>query len=592
MDWFNGTHPNATVSIALAKLPAKVPVDDPRYGGPILINPGGPGGSGVWLALLQAPAIQAVVDSSVDPSVFQDPSSSPDAKYFDVIGFDPRGIGQTEPPARCFNDGAYWWSWRLRESDEGFLDSSDAAVGRLWAKNHAYGGSCADHVEGEDGADIKSYMTTASVARDMLEIAEKHSEYVAKKASKQCGSKIRQCAQSGVSTYEPGTAKLQYWGFSYGTYLGYTFASMFPDRVGRLVLDGVVNSDDYNQSLGNGSLHDAEKTMTSFYTFCFQSGPEVCPLATSASSVKDIETRTQAIIKSLYHSPLALQTLNGPEVFTYSDLRGILFASLYSPIATFPIVARLLEAVELGKGEFLDQVGMAFSLTHVYHCPINGTIFDVDVPEWGILCSDGDSQASETIEDFEEYLNTLSTTSPTSGAIWSILRLKCISWKIRAVHRFEGDFGAKTSEPILFISNTADPVTPLRSGRIMHERFPGSGHLVQDSAGHCTLAQPIACSIKHIRDYFQSGKLPAPGTVCVPPTTPFSLNSTDPSSIFYEPSLGNAISIYDSPLSSDIDANTLAAGQQIHQWLVANSFWPTGGHRRTYEILSSGLLGQ
>lgn len=489
LDYFNGTHPDSTVGVALLKLPARVSVDDPRYGGPILINPGGPGGSGVGLALGAAKNFQVIVDSPDDPNSLKDWSDklTTAARYFDIIGFDPRGIGLTEPAATCMPDLSSWWSWRLREATEGILGSSDAALGRLWSMNHGYGTSCKQSMDTEKGPDIKQYMTTAYVARDMLEIVERHAEYVAHKASQLFEtSKTRrsECTRPQVATYEKDTVKLQYWGFSYGTYLGSTFASMYPDRVGRLILDGVVNSDDYNASLGNGSLHDNEKAMTSFYTFCLEAGPQACPLADSAASVKDMEYRVQSIVKSLYHNPLPINSpISGPEVLTYSDLKGLLFGSLYTPALVFPTIAKVLVAVENGGGQILEMLAMALRFSHVYSCSINNAFYDTDVPQYAILCGDGFDQTNETVAEFEKYWHMLEDISPTSGSIWAILRLKCASWKIRAVHRFKGIFGGKTSHPILWISNTADPVTPLKSARIMSERFPGSVVLAQDSAG-------------------------------------------------------------------------------------------------------------
>jgi hypothetical protein len=95
-------------------------------------------------------------------------------------------------------------------------------------------------VEAEDGPNIKQYMTTALVARDMLQIVEKHATWVAKQLVKrQLPSDVPR-EEPDLAVYVPEAAKLQYWGFSYGTFLGSTFASMFPDRVGRFVLDGVV----------------------------------------------------------------------------------------------------------------------------------------------------------------------------------------------------------------------------------------------------------------------------------------------------------------------------------------------------------------
>lgn len=566
MDYFNGTFPDHTISLAIVKLPAKVAIDDPRYGGPILINPGGPGGPGASFAAIAGRAIQTFVDPALDPA-----SAGDDARFFDIIGFDPRGIGETEPAAACISDPAAAWAWRLREGEEGILGSSDAALGRLWSMTHAFGSSCGMAVEAQDGSDIKRYMTTAFVARDMLEIVEKHAEYVAHKVSQASHNmgKRAGCHRTSRTNYEAGKAKLQYWGFSYGTILGSTFASMFPDRLGRVVLDGVVNTWDYDRSLGNGSLVDNEKAMESFYSYCLLSGPETCPLATgnatSATSTAAIKERTEKILQSLYHSPLMLASADGPEVVTYSDIKSIIFSSIYQPLYMFKLLARLLSEIELGRGEFLDSFAEIFRQTHTLSCGINGTVTTAgpaagDVPTLAVLCADGIEVQDTTLEDFTEYWHLLRNMSTAAGDIWSTLRLKCASWTIRANYRFEGEFGGNTSHPILFVSNTADPVTPLRSGRIMHARFPESALLINDQAGHCSFSAKNLCAFGKIRQYFQTGDLPNDNTLCVPPPSAFSLNSTDPTSPFYDPTLEIS-----NPLVADVSID--AAQHTMHEAL-------------------------
>ncbi|OCL08454.1 hypothetical protein AOQ84DRAFT_293120, partial [Glonium stellatum] len=253
LDYWNGTNPDKTISLAIAKVPAKVPVTDPRYGGPILINPGGPGGSGVEFAVLAGVYLQQLVDSLEPPD--SHPAENSTAKYYDIIGFDPRGIGKTSPLALCYDTGPVSWSWMLRELSEGILGSSDAALGRLWSMNEAVGDTCYRTTEGGD--DIKQFITTASVARDMVELIEKHGEWKQAEAQRLLSQASASSAQSRKTghcqppnlpphlLYKPGEEKLQYWGFSYGTFLGATFAAMFPARVSRLVLDGVVDAADY-----------------------------------------------------------------------------------------------------------------------------------------------------------------------------------------------------------------------------------------------------------------------------------------------------------------------------------------------------------
>jgi len=455
----------------------------------------------------------------------------------------------SEPLAKCMPDEPSAWSWELREKSEGILGSSDAALGRLWSMTHAFGSFCKKAMEDAEGPDIKEYMSTASVARDMLEITERHAEHTAEQRVQLAGWKTGKRLNSD---YRPGAAKLLYWGFSYGTFIGSTFASMFPDRIGRVVLDGVVSSYDYMNNLGNGSLTDSEKTMHSFYTYCHAAGPASCELATPNSTVLDIEQRSQTIIQSLYHAPLPLNTPSGPEVLTWSDVKILLFASTYHPQLVFPLVATLLAAIEAGGGHELDTLITANPISHPYSCPVvNGTMPAPDSPPNphpnvamnAVLCGDGHDQTALTLPAFTPYWHAMHSAFPTAGSVWSMLRMRCAAWPIRPRHRFPDPFAAPkatTAHPLLFLSTTADPVTPLRSARLMHRIFPGSALVVVDGAGHTSLAVPNACSLAHIRRYFQTGAVPRrPGPVlCVPPPSPWSLNSTDPASPFYDPALG------------------------------------------------------
>jgi len=72
----------------------------------------------------------------------------------------------------------------------------------------------------------------------------------------------------------------------------------------------------------------------------------------------------------------------------------------------------------------------------------------------------------------------------------------------------------------------------------MQATFPRSALLVQDTAGHNSLAEPLVCTLRRVREYFQTGDVPREGTVCAPAVSRFSLNSTDPGSVFYVPGIG------------------------------------------------------
>jgi pimeloyl-ACP methyl ester carboxylesterase len=124
----------------------------------------------------------------------------------------------------------------------GLFDESERGIRYGLALNDGFGERCwiADK-SGVNGGQIMAYAGTASVARDMVEVADK----IAQLRSRQRGSGDKPNDTTNGSKTLEDVARVQYVGFSYGTILGHYFASMFPERVGRLVLDGVMDPNDY-----------------------------------------------------------------------------------------------------------------------------------------------------------------------------------------------------------------------------------------------------------------------------------------------------------------------------------------------------------
>ncbi|KAK5125398.1 hypothetical protein LTR85_000507 [Meristemomyces frigidus] len=533
MDYFNGTT-NATISLAVIKQPAVVPVTHSQYGGAILLNPGGPGGSGVGLIMRGGKHVRDTIDSA-------------DGKYFDLISFDPRGVGETTPAVQCVKNLRLDHSWQVRVMEEGVFEASDAALGRLWSMSTARGQSCS--LPREDGeADMRKYVTTASVATDMLMIVEKHGQWREQEAKRllnsgsaaHCGkSRLTKVASPEVQvpeavTYKPGEEKIQYWGFSYGTYLGNTFAAMYPDRVGRLVVDGVVDAYNYKETLWSDNLLDTEKDMNQLYYHCARAGYPACALANEhgKTTAEGVSQRVANISNSLYHNPLPVIGPN-PEVITYSDIKNLIFAGLYTPIQSFPYIANMLANVEKGDGQGFARLLQAY---HDFSCPATpgagysiiplrnmtkgsgGMSYDATM---AIACSDGDDQSYVNRTAFDAYAKELAAMSPSIGSMWSSIRMHCIHYSVRPVHRFEGPWTAKTSHPLLMIGNTADPVTPVKHARNMAKGFDGAVALTQDSAGHCSSSTFSNCTVGYIRQYFQTGELPPPDTMCAADEMPF-----------------------------------------------------------------------
>ncbi|KAF2226063.1 TAP-like protein-domain-containing protein [Elsinoe ampelina] len=511
LDYWNGTT-DKTISLAVIKIPATVSVDDPKYRGPILINPGGPGGSGVELAYRAGKHLQAIVQGDF-----------PFAKerYFDIVGFDPRGIGLTSPPVQCSGTAQWAKLWILRELEEGTVTSSDAALGRLWSMMQAASGKCSK-VEDDN---IQHFLTTASVARDMLELTEASARWRARELKK-LGSSI---------LVEPKKANLLYWGFSYGSYLGNSYAALFPDRIERLIVDGVVDADDYVAVDWIDDLRDTETVMDLFYYHCARVGYPTCPLADEKKpTAAKVQARTKDILKKMWHSPIPILEPYA-DVVSWSDIRGLIFASLYSPITSFPYLANVLAQLEKGDGTLLAEL---MSTYHTVSCPASesgaqtkdaiplrnsSATFSSKDPFTGsaIACADGYSITDMTRDQFADKVKTIMELSPTLGDMWSGIALPCIGYTLRPGYAFRGPWVGKTSHPLLMIGNTADPVTPLWSAKKMARGFEGARVLTQNSPGHCSLAAYSPCTFDYIHKYFFDGTLPAEGTVCEVETRPW-----------------------------------------------------------------------
>lgn len=518
MDWFNQTT-KATISLAVIRLPAVVPITHPQYGGAVLLNPGGPGGSGVGFVLQQGRYARSVIDTN-----------STEGKYFDIVSFDPRGVGRSTPRVDCFHNPTLDAEWQMRLQEEGWFESSDAALGRIWSMSDAKWQSCSKF-HADDDSDIKQYVSTASVARDMLEIVESHGEWREKEATSLLQSThsswlrpFRSCIGREkvpiALQHKPGKEKILYYGLSYGSYLGGTFAAMFPDRVERLVVDGVVEYGNYMSGNWSSNLRDTEKTMDLFYFHCARVGYPNCILAnqTGKSTPESIKYRTDSIIESLYHNPLAVYTPTA-DVLSYSEIRSIIFGTLYAPVAAFYGLAILLHAIEQRNTAFLAPI---LQLIHPSTCAstplLEMATRDAQV---AIACSDGDDQSYISRSAFQTFVKELAAQSPSSGSIWSTIRMNCIHYTLPAVHRFTGPWKAKTSHPLLLIGNTADPVAPGRYAQKMAKGFDGAVALMQDSGGHCSAAAFSRCTLGYIRKYFQTGELPPVNTTCAADVLPF-----------------------------------------------------------------------
>ncbi|KAL4751067.1 hypothetical protein BDW72DRAFT_100496 [Aspergillus terricola var. indicus] len=527
MDYHRSDGQGTRMAIAIARLPAKVPVTDPRYGGAILINPGGPGGSGVAQALISGRNLQTIADATV---ILTDMYQS--NLYFDIIGFDPRGVNNTTPGFSCFPNLFSQKNWELQAEADGILGSSADSFMRNWQRAIALNPACSQAISTPtiDGDALGEHTNTPPVARDMLEIVERHGEWREKqgfeaqrKFDKMHGYDSQQRILERTK-WNRGREKLLYWGRSYGTVLGATFAALFPDRVERMVLDGVVDADKYYTGIGPEPIGDADAIFDKFSVYCNEVGRE-CPLY-AAEGPAAIKESYEELESSLYNSSMAVRPseTRGPEVVTWSDLKTVQRISVYQPLAGFTYLAGIASDLLKGDGSKLAD------FKHSRRSPTCPTKECLIAGPWSsecagpgqnemystsaILCSDAEYMQSTDEQDFKRHWRNLQELSSSIGDYWTHTRLNCAGWNVKPKWKIPVPVTGNTSFPVLFVNNILDPVTPVASAKKMSRAFPGSVLLQQDSEGHCTLAAPSVCVSQSIRKYFQTGELPAPETVC------------------------------------------------------------------------------
>lgn len=297
---------------------------------------------------------------------------------------------------------------------------------------------------------------------------------------------------------------------------------MYPDKVGRLVIDGVFDANDYLTAQWATNLDDTDAVLSAFFTFCHQAGPSKCPLyAPSAAEIRD---RVQNILDGLLRAPIPVPfTSRAPAVLTKKVLHQFMFRSLYSPIKLFPVLADGFAAIETNNLTTLTNITDAFlDLGVDCACERSYPWLENTWKEGfhAIACGDGD-KVPNAPGDYEAFFRNLTAKSSFASPIWGIHHMECAEWKISAKWRYNGPFAGNTSYPLLIIAPTFDPVTPLKHAKAVQKRYAGSALLIQNSYGHTSIESPSLCTAKNVRAYFTHGTLPTEGTVCEVDELPF-----------------------------------------------------------------------
>ena len=423
------------ISISVLKVPATSPAD--RIGS-LLVNPGGPGVSGVDYAAASGLGAEL-------------------RRVFDVVGFDPRGVGESTP-LRCSSDAELD---ALLASDPD--PDSPAEARRSDALITQFGDGCVRR----SGA-LAAHISTQEGARDM-----------------------------DVLRAAVGDAKLSYFGFSYGTLLGATYAGLFPQRVGRMVLDGAVDPSLSSVQTGLVSAGGFDTALRAYVAHCVDQGG--CFLG---ATVDQGLTRIQKFLDEVDAKPL-------PGAGARRLTEGYAVLGIWQPLyyrSEWSLLDSSLKAAFAGNGAPL------LSLADYYtdRGPSGFRDNSVDLL-YAVNCLDQDdgvpsSRVPSLLPEFEKV-------SKTWGRIFAYGAALCAAWPVHSGHK-PAAIHAKGSAPIMVVGTTRDPATPVEQARSLARQLDNAVLVTRNGDGHLAYHKGNSCVDTTIESYLVSGKVPRKDVHC------------------------------------------------------------------------------
>ena len=438
MDWNDPS--SEAISIATV---FRLADSNPR--GFILFNPGGPGSSGYdWVK--DSSEYLGTKDLRAD---------------WNILGFDPRGVGRSSA-VECLSDSEYD---EFLYGVSGFEIGSEEDIAVARAATADFADKCLE----KTGA-LLGFVDTVSAARDM-----------------------------DVLRAVVGESKLNFLGYSYGSFLGTTYATLFPERVGRFVLDGAIDptvSDD-EQTLFQ--IQAFEAALTAFLENC--DSYEDCPFSGNVSA--DLISVKQ-LLASIEKDPLV--TSSGRELTIWAAVTGLIM-TLYSD-RYWPELSSAFSEAYAGSGDrFLF-------LADFYNDRGEDGIYQTNLiaANYAINCLD--NSASPSMLEIEAQNKRLLDTAPVLGRYWQFGGLRCGSWPFPEAEK-PSDYSAAGAPTILVIGTTGDPATPYSQAQSLANDILKDGFLMTyNGEGHTIYGNQVKCIDQVVDRFFLTGELPASDPNC------------------------------------------------------------------------------
>lgn len=437
MNWADPSGKTIDISLIRHNAPGAI--------GNLLLNPGGPGASGVSFVKDQ---FESIGTANLRAS-------------YNFIGFDPRGTGSSSP-VKCLDaKGLDSFLYDVSPYETG--SAKDLAWSRAEIKTFVAG--CKKKT-----GDVLEFLDTQSAARDM--------------------DVIRAYLEEG---------KLDYLGFSYGTFLGTTYAALFPDRVGRFVLDGAENPTVSDAEKSFNQLKGFELALKNYVTDCLKQTD--CPLSGTPQHALD---QLEAWLIHLEKNPI--ETSSGRELNIASGVTAMILA-MYSEDYWQYLTQGLNEAKN-GSGDMLLR------MADFYNDRNEDGSYATNILEANIAISCLDSRQPADMASMEKQNARMLKTGRVFGRYWLYGALTCAEWPYPVVAP-PASYSAKGAPTIVVVGTTGDPATPYEQAVSLAHEVLADGFLVTyKGEGHAAYGRSNSCVDNTVDAFLIKGSLPAKEPVC------------------------------------------------------------------------------